>query len=1116
MSNYSVLANPLKAWLAELLLVRGLFSGPNGWSLYSYQVTALEFESLQDLLKTNREHAVHPVFGIHWAAGYCLFVAEHFRRYYDAGSGGWSWAVYDEELAFMPSPHERSRLVESGLVDYWGRTIRVSPTGRDLLGSLFVEGGLPWLLVRSENHGFGRAVRRGLRHAYSAQSAEHTVGDVLANHEDELPKAFQNLHTRQLLAGIVEQLVELVKTPELMSHDDPAAYLDEVDPNWRNDFPIPLDVANARSLVNDWLLLAGNQRKQQARKVEKTKWFTCDQYLHKSAVDWSVRTVVNLPKKMLFKIDHELITSTRLQLCIYEGDKLLVMGGFVYGQMEETGINIRFPQTQISVIRKSLESTIVLKLQANGQVVFSRPIDSSEIDTESAPLVFVDADDGKLLVANESCVISHSRAQVRLPVSATYSGEEVEELATESWSGLWLKVTGDLQVGIDSEMYSIRLVGSVESGTKPYVQGVYSGIDNCLPRTVYLGWPIVNVPEKSTYSIHQLTLTVNDKDVTLLDMNTIVGAVKLCVRDVNDDLILKRSFGVLPTDFSISLFPESHQQPCKLILRSCIDLEVEIENPEIHSEQMDHRDGVQINLRCKGEEAPKSFNLNLRSKNNPYPLRLKIPYPSLSAILVDERESQVLSKEMIVGEMLGKRIILCSGETGKKLFNIRLRLLGSVSPQPVKDFSVIIGSMPVEINLHEYREDVEQMLAATTDQDSVVHIAVSSVTQLLDFNVRRYNAELKSVSRTRYSVDRFLNTYNSGTVVAEAMLLSDPRRSPVVLPALKSQGVSTGQFEIPPEMERESPWLIYPTDRSSLRFRPGLFLGSEAKSSLRKFDSSSLHRACQDFHPVHSPNAIKDQIAIMADDLGHSGWQYMADLKQKFGHLPLSTFESWKALSDNPEALAVAIYRLELDEVFCERVRNELSTLWECVSLEMWQRSYKRFQDWLEKQGFPASLVTSLVSNRIAVLREVVTGFEEFGAYIRSGRIADLPATPPIDAILPQWYQALRRNHESNEDWPTELSQELTRWIKSQSLPDKVKDLSQIHFSRAVTYLPIFMAYVTVGRYEISELHASEPYLRHTIRNLSEFERLGWYNCTHAVMVAYLLKDSVLKQDILK
>ncbi|WP_230965719.1 STY4851/ECs_5259 family protein, partial [Pseudomonas aeruginosa] len=143
------------------------------------------------------------------------------------------------------------------------------------------------------------------------------------------------------------------------------------------------------------------------------------------------------------------------------------------------------------------------------------------------------------------------------------------------------------------------------------------------------------------------------------------------------------------------------------------------------------------------------------------------------------------------------------------------------------------------------------------------------------------------------------NTSNAAIlegIQAEAMLLSDPKRTPLRLTEKTSETVGTGCFEIPQKMQSQGPWLIYPSEQSSVRFRPGLYITPDNTLDSES-EVCSLHRAAELFHPQHNPHVIEQQIAAMAADFNHSGWQYLADLKQHYRHLPLSSFETWKALS---------------------------------------------------------------------------------------------------------------------------------------------------------------------------------------------------------------------------
>ena len=185
--------SPLRVWLTEFLFIRCILREPPGVALYRYQVTPNEFRKLAELLREHRAHAFHPTYGASWAPAFCLFVAESFRRQYDASEGGWAWAPFENALGCKFTPQQHGELVRVGLGQYWKRPIRQYQGGRDnLLGSLFTEGGLPWPLVQSETHGFGRVVRKGLKYFYRTEAGLRTTADLIAEFEHGLATDFSH------------------------------------------------------------------------------------------------------------------------------------------------------------------------------------------------------------------------------------------------------------------------------------------------------------------------------------------------------------------------------------------------------------------------------------------------------------------------------------------------------------------------------------------------------------------------------------------------------------------------------------------------------------------------------------------------------------------------------------------------------------------------------------------------------------------------------------------------------------------------------------------------------------------------------------------------------------
>ena len=72
-------------------------------------------------------------------------------------------------------------------------------------------------------------------------------------------------------------------------------------------------------------------------------------------------------------------------------------------------------------------------------------------------------------------------------------------------------------------------------------------------------------------------------------------------------------------------------------------------------------------------------------------------------------------------------------------------------------------------------------------------------------------------------------------------------------------------------------------------------------------------------------------------------------------------------------------------------------------------------------------------------------------------------------------------------------------------VPEFLREITPVGFTKAVSYLPIFLAYVTAGKATLNDLPVPMAYLKFAIRLVSDFDRQGWFAPTHALMVSYLL-----------
>ncbi|WP_164707986.1 STY4851/ECs_5259 family protein [Paraburkholderia phosphatilytica] len=1111
MSQLPRAVSPIRAWLAEFLFIRDIFREPPGLPLYRYQVTPGEYRELEQILRDHRLHAVHPTYGLSWAAAFCLFVAESFRREYDAKDGGWAWARFENRLSCRFTPQQHGELVRQGLSQYWKRPIRQYLDGRDnLLGSLFTEGGLPWPLVQSESHGFGRVVRKGLKYYYRAEGGLRTTADVLADFEHELPQTFRTLETRQLLAGIVEQLMFLATQYELRGKADPAQYLDEVAPHWWRDFPLPLDEDNARRLISEWLRDASRRRAEREAERAEAGTFSCAHRLVEQPHGWRIRTEVTIPREAQFPVDSLVANTTRFELAFFEGERLLARAGTAYGHqsIDQSALSVLFLRTQLSIDRSRPYDELTLRLLANGRSAYTVRFDQGALEEQELPLVFECRGDEWWFVASASCTTASGRVRVHLPERFSYSCDGAVSVQKSADSTLWLETSDNLQLTSDTgDRYTIRLRTSPERNGQPVLKGNMAYFVS-VPQVVYLGWPRLDASVDAAESRARIQEVANRQPLTRMNGGEPLGGIRYIARNALGEVLLQRRFGVVPAGFAIQAFPASPSKPARLVLKNARPLDVQVIDSAVKSRvEVGDQDTI-ITLESLGNDPPSFLTLEAkgRTSSGSDPIQFRLAYPYQGARLLASDGAAISRRNFTLAELLGLRVALATSASNGTEFCLRLEL-ATREGRCARHYFVKAGNTPVLLSLFSYQADMQQMLGAVDDQDACLRVTVETNQPLLRFDVRRYNGAVRWEDKDAFSLMNPSGGPLHTEVAVEAMLLTDPKQGRVEIPEMSSEGAGTGRFRAPLSMRRDGPWLVYPATGSSTQFRPVLYVPEELSGTDIPAEIRSLHTAARVFHPVRQPDVINRQIADMATDLDHSGWQYLADLRQHYRHLPLSVFESWLALSRNPSALATAVFRLEFDEAFCERIRDELAVIWECIPLPGWATAYARFREWLVRQGVPEVLLDSLLRNRRAMLPAVVSGFKEVGNYLETADPTSLPRLP-VERILPDWYQQLRRTHEGNNRWPVDLGFLLKEWIRKQPLPSQITNMSMVEYTDAVTYLPIFMAYVTAGMAHIEELKERRSYVKFAIKMVSDFDRSSWYTPVHGMMVSYLLASA--------
>jgi len=680
------------------------------------------------------------------------------------------------------------------------------------------------------------------------------------------------------------------------------------------------------------------------------------------------------------------------------------------------------------------------------------------------------------------------------------------EIATDSQGGSWIRTIDDVAMHANGTLITVRLNGQPVA-EKISIKG-YVTLYDCLPKLTYQGWPTLHV-EKGTLFDSALSLCANGQPVINEYQRGQVGTFNISVLGGSGEMLLKRKVGVLPSNFSVKTVPSSNSIPARIIMRSDKDLRISIQNRELISDVMQEDGQTLIDLKVPwNQEPPETVVADIFDCREAHdPVTIRLPFPQRGFRLFKADGGLVSENTVSLDELLGMRLLLTANSSLPEHFYLVMELDALGVRRLKKYYRFNVHQYSENISLYSFYEDVQQMLAAVPDQDASIKLSIETDQVLGQFHIKRYGGAVKDLdAQGEFEIERFTHGSIGDGVKALGMRLSEPAEAPVSIPENHSQGVGMGMFRIPERMRKEGPWLIYPASDSSIKFRPILWTTQDGQmDGDSTFQPNTMHQAAKLFHPAHNPHVFDNVIEEMADNIVHSGWLYFIDLQKRYAHLPLSAFESWRALNANGSALALSVFRLEIDELFCRKLTNELSVIWESITTEFWLKAQRTYWDYLVGMGLPVETVESLMKERQRVLADKIPVFRHLEKYMNDQDTNSLQILP-LELLVPSWYYDLRRRHADNQ-WPENLSNELTRWINYQALPESIRRLSDVRYANSITYLPVFMAHVTAGKVSLDELSKNTPEMKFGIRLLSDFDREAWYEPVYSAVLSNLLAE---------
>jgi len=1106
-------------WLASFFRVRQL-RAPDGRPLYEYQASVVEYQQLKALLTeqlsssfaagqlSERELCKSPEI----AACFVLFCAEWYRREYQSHEG-WSWDPIWRTLGFSVSPMVRGDLITRGLVDYWGRELSVYDQGhRNLLGSIFREGGLPFSSLKDTGNRFQRFFSSVLKRYKGYRDFGYSTNRLVADRVEQagLPRVFQEEESIELLAAMADGLVTLVDFYALEEKADPSMLLDQLKPDWRDSFPIPLDVDTGRDFVNSLLQSASREINDSQRR----QILDCKHYFTAGRPD-QLLTEVSFPNEIAITLLEE-VESSRLEVAIHEGTKLARDLGPYYAERTEHGFKIKNLPANIIVRRHTPNRRLHLVFSIYGNKITQLEIPNSFIDVGDVPLGFVEDDEGNYVLAGQASFrVKAPNMQLWVPVDAyLYISKGSYETLQHTPSYDRLQLYGPAQLQIKTtEQFNI-VSGASHGWSQRFTLSGHAVSWSTQPAAVYIGLPKavpVSTAENDIELEEQLlrgfSLYLSGKPHEDVTEQSNYGVHHLSLRNEQGETILRRKVGILPPDFQLELGKGDSPQDGFIWIKTQHSIDYALLNADIKSTYIyDQNDPTYegLLLNCTGNPPP-TVDLQLRF-GTADPIVITLPFPSTGFLAFDQN-SDPLPRSITVEDLLGARLYLFGGpEITTTEYELALRLKGEKPLNLSMFWKIKVQNTPKEIELFPLRDEIEQLLSLQRGIDRYVELTVNS---RLVCRIRRYATDLH-LDLQRWVLEG-LNTVTANGAHPEPVLmcLSEPERLPLPIPARQSQGVELPIYDLPQHIDVTLPWLVIPKEGSSLSFRPELIhiaeqTRNEDTISLDSIPANNIRQILRNEAPTTNAQALDALIAQMATDAHHKGWHYIKALYKNYSYLPLATFDAWLALMRNSRAIAMAVFHFEMNPAFIQRLARRFPFTWELFPIRDFLAAEQDFFSYLSAKGLPEQRQYELRKRLYERLAEATPSYsDEVLLWLLDNEMnIELPPVNAMQSLIGFWYRSLLQDR-ATAVWPDMPAHNvLKKWAMQQ---DMCVPETELNHRNTVTYMPYFAAGVATGRIDRAAFFQNESELIFHLRQARDFDS-RWFYAIYRYALLHFLK----------
>nr|WP_319556256.1 STY4851/ECs_5259 family protein [uncultured Vibrio sp.] len=890
---------------------------PNAQPLYSYKVTAEEFESLkQSLIASVASNGIHTYSNKpirEWSGCFVLYAAEWWRTSFQGGV--WAWEPVLESLGLPAnaiSPTQRSEIVVKGL-SFWGRKVLSNTKGRMLLGTVAVEGGLPQTLIQDPHSKLAHYFEQVIQDYGQFANSRLSAASIAKAHAHYIAASYRDETVYSIVAQVAESIYSLVDKHGLEEQSDPLHYLNTVDANWSQSLPLNMELEAARTLLGNALGLAVEVQRRLPNSIKVLRSLRKSYSHYASMLDefelgteevyqWKTQVDITLKSRLNVQFLQQLFGSVNLpeRINLFAvGQKSLLLAKAIKRGTDSEHYLLDVYTT--SLPEDWVDCDIQLKATDDlGNSWYAPVLGGAGLDVNE-PWVFTQHNDEWLFKGAGNVTCEESNALVSVP-------EPLSHLELGSVGSIKNRILYEANTQTSSEFYFGEYCVSLQQEDTHSLE--YNLVGQSVsyqtnPSKCFIGLPSLVAIDEAGQKTPIANTQLRWRNTMLEQWQTMstvpFGKVDIALIE-NNKPVKRFTVGLLPDDFVIDFQPSHSVQigqigfysenPLPAIaLEDNEQLDVLPSSVLSHAQEDQNEAKRSLDMLSSQAHPPAQVNVRLWWQDQAKSLSMTLPFPAKGICLIGTQGEVVRNADAILVDRLNRYELFSYGVNDSLEVEFKLQardIHGALSKSAYVKRSLPKGdALSAGLSLATFKEDIDSLFALSTSLDAIVKVSVlDNAHTIFNFNVNAYGNTL-TPNRELCTVE-IDNDYFIGAL--SMVPLDNPTFAPVTL------AKNDEQWHFPDEDAAPGAWLIY-ADEAEQGVRP--LMWSKDLELL-----SSPGNRLEEAAAIGSRKDRLDKFSVvcgqLAVEFNAPEWAYIKGLLA-FDSVPLTTFDLWRGAITKPE-----------------------------------------------------------------------------------------------------------------------------------------------------------------------------------------------------------------------